>query len=197
MRIVIGTANRDKFREIERILRPADLGVELLFGGELSSQKPDETGKTFYENALIKAKFYSQLSGLPAVADDSGLVVYALDGAPGVFSSRYAGEGCTYEDNNRKLLRELIGVPAEQRGAKFVCTAVLYVPEDGDFVATGVLEGRIADAPRGVGGFGYDPVFQLPDGRTVAELSPEEKNRISHRAKAFSQMREIIKSILI
>ncbi len=192
LKIVIGTANKHKFEEIEKILRPSELNVELIFGGDIVPKKPDETGKDFYENALLKAKYYSQRSGLPALSDDSGLMVDVLNGAPGIFSARYAGEKCNYDDNNRKLLTMLDNIPENNRTAKFVCTAVLYLPDSRNFVATGVLEGKIAKIPRGTGGFGYDPVFELPDGRTVAEIPQEFKNQISHRAKAFLQMRGII-----
>ena len=191
-RIVIGTANRHKFAEIEKILCPEDIGVELFFGGDLVSESPLETGTDFLENALIKARFYCEHTEIPTIADDSGLMVEALQGAPGVFSARYAGQNCSYDDNNRKLLRQLERIPPDRRKAKFVCVAVLYLPDGRDFVATGTLEGKIATAPRGNGGFGYDPIFELPDGRTVAEISAVEKNQISHRAKAFMQMRGII-----
>ncbi len=188
----MGTSNRDKFAEIVEILRPDELGVELVFGGDLVDSPPPETGSDFLENATLKARFYSEASGLPAIADDSGLVVDALGGAPGVMSARYAGEGCSYEENNRKLLRKLSGVRGEDRRARFVCVAVLWMPDGKSFSTAGTLEGRIAESPRGSGGFGYDPIFELPDGRTVAQLSRAEKNRISHRAKAFVQMRGVL-----
>ncbi len=191
-KIVIGTANRHKFAEIEKILRPSELNLELIFGGDIVAEKPEETGKDFYENALLKAKYYSKHSELPAISDDSGLMVDALNGAPGIFSARYAGEGCDYDDNNRKLLTVLDNIPERKRSAKFVCTAVLYLPDGRDFMATGILEGKITKFPRGTSGFGYDPIFELPDGRTVAEIPQEFKNRISHRAKAFLQIRGII-----
>ncbi len=195
-KIVIGTGNRHKFEEIIKILMPETLDIELVFGGALTDIKPDETGETFFDNALLKAKYYSEISGLPAIADDSGLMVDALDGAPGIFSARYAGEGCTYEDNNRKLLDVLKVFPNDKRTARFVCTAVLYLPDGKHFVGEGILEGRIGSEPIGKGGFGYDPVFVLPDSRTVAQIQAEEKNRISHRAKAFMQIRGILAVVI-
>jgi XTP/dITP diphosphohydrolase len=196
-KIVIGTGNRHKFAEIADILMPAQIGVELLLGGDLVDRTPDETGKDFYENALLKARYYCEKTGYASIADDSGLMVEALDGAPGLFSARYSGEVCTYSDNNRKLLTQLADVPAEKRAAKFICTAILYLPDGRSFSAVGIIEGKIAFTPRGAGGFGYDPIFELPDGRTIAELPDGEKSRISHRAKAFSQMREIMVALKI
>jgi len=191
-KIVIGTANRHKFEEIIKILMPETLDIELIFGGALTDIKPEETGETFFDNALLKANFYSETSGLPTIADDSGLMVDALDGAPGIFSARYAGEGCTYEDNNRKLLDVMKAIPNEKRTARFICTAVLYLPDGKNFIGEGILEGRIGSEPIGKGGFGYDPVFIIPDSRTVAQIPADEKNRISHRAKAFMQIRGIL-----
>ena len=190
--IIIGTANRHKFEEIIKILNPEMLDIELLFGGDFVTEAPDETGSTFFDNALLKAKYYSEKTGKPTIADDSGLMVDALEGAPGIFSARYAGQNCTYGDNNKKLLDKLEDIPLDKRTARFVCTAVIYFPVGRSFTTEGILEGTITHSPRGSGGFGYDPVFELPDGRTVAEIPAEEKNQISHRAKAFLQMRGIL-----
>ena len=195
--IIIGTSNHHKFSEIEKILLPDEIGIKLVFGGDANSEPPEETGKDFFENAFIKAQFYSKITGLPAIADDSGLAVAALDGAPGIFSARYAGEGCTYADNNRKLLALLKDIPDNRRSAKFICTAVLYMPDGTNHSALGILEGRINHSPRGTGGFGYDPVFEIADGRTVAELPSDEKNLISHRAKSFMQMRGILTVLFV
>ena len=192
LKIVIGTANRHKFAEIEKILTPETLDIQLIFGGDIILQKPEETGSTFFENALLKAKFYSKASGLPAIADDSGLIVDALNGRPGIFSARYAGENCSYEDNNRKLLQELKKIPPQQRTARFVCVAVLFIDDENFFSAEGIIEGKIATEMRGDNGFGYDPIFELPDGRTMAQIPQKIKNKISHRAKAFLKMRKII-----
>ena len=190
--VILATSNKHKFFEIKNILLPEELGIELIFGGELVDGAPAETGSTFFENALIKARFYGQKTNMPSLADDSGLVVPALGGKPGIMSARFAGEGCTYEDNNRKLLKMMESLPDEMRGAKFVCVAVLWLPGGEVFSTKGELHGKITREPRGTGGFGYDPVFELPDGRTVAELSSQEKNAISHRAKAFKKMRKLI-----
>lgn len=191
-KVVLATSNKHKFFEIKNILLPEELDIELVFGGELVDSAPPETGSTFFENALIKASFYGQKVNMPSLADDSGLVVPALGGKPGIMSARFAGEGCTYEDNNRKLLKMMESLPDKMREAKFVCVAVLWLPYGEVFSTKGELHGKITREPRGTGGFGYDPVFELPDGRTVAELSPQEKNAISHRAKAFKKMRKLI-----
>jgi len=195
-KVILATSNKHKFFEIKNILLPEELGIELIFGGELVDSAPPETGSTFFENALIKARFYGQKTNMPSLADDSGLVVPALGGKPGIMSARFAGEGCTYEDNNRKLLKMMESLPDEMRGAKFVCVAVLWLPYGEVFSTKGELHGKITREPRGTGGFGYDPVFELPDGRTVAELSSQEKNAISHRAKAFEKMRKLIIEII-
>lgn len=196
MKIVIATNNKDKFREIIYIFSPENIGVDLVFGGTYGFDPPEESGRTFFENARIKAEFFCKNTSLPSLADDSGLEVEFLNGAPGIFSSRYAGPGCSYSDNNRKLLAQLKDVPDSQRKARFVCVAVLVLPDGRVFSAEGTVEGKVTMTPRGVGGFGYDPIFELPDGRTMAELSTDEKNRISHRSKAFSKMREIIKHLI-
>lgn len=193
MQIILATNNRHKFDEISKIFT---IGVDLIWGGITKIKPPEETGQTFFENARIKAEYFSRNTSLPALADDSGLEVEILNGAPGIFSARYAGPGCSYDDNNRKLLKELENIPDEQRGAKFVCVAVLAFPDGRIFSTEGVITGKIARRPRGTGGFGYDPIFELPDGRTMAELSQEEKNKISHRGKAFRKMQEIIRKII-
>ncbi|MCD6532368.1 RdgB/HAM1 family non-canonical purine NTP pyrophosphatase [bacterium] len=194
-KVVIATKNRHKFGEIRQIIQPESLGIELVMGGEITDA-PAETGKSFFENALIKAKHYSEASGLPAIADDSGLIVNFLGQEPGLYSARYAGENATYEDNNRKLLSRLEGFPPERRIAYFICVAVLYLPDGRYFVTSGLVNGKIAAQPRGEGGFGYDPIFELPDGRTMAQLSPEEKNRISHRGRAFRRIALFLKSAI-
>jgi XTP/dITP diphosphohydrolase len=152
-----------------------------------------EDGDTCEANAVKKACAIAEYTGLPAVADDTGLEVDALGGRPGVYAARYAGEGATYEDNCRKLLRELMGVPREQRTARFLTVAALALPSDGIRVVGGTLDGLIAEEASGTAGFGYDPVFLIPElGMTLAQLSADQKNRISHRAKAFTKMREIV-----
>ncbi|MBS3821540.1 MAG: RdgB/HAM1 family non-canonical purine NTP pyrophosphatase [Planctomycetes bacterium] len=192
-RIVIASGNPGKVREIADVL--AGLGVDAvgLCDLDLDVAEPDETGETFGENARDKARHYARATGQWCLADDSGLVVDALDGRPGVHSARYADERTAGEAgrdvidaaNNAKLLDELAGVPDERRTARFVCD--LALAGDGKILleAQGTVEGRIGHAPRGVNGFGYDPLFVLPHrGCTTAELPPEEKNAISHRGQA-------------
>jgi len=154
-----------------------------------------EDGDTCEANAIKKARVVSQATGLLAVADDTGLEVDALDGRPGVYAARYAGPQATYEDNCRKLLGEMAGVPLDRRTARFVTVAAVALPSQTVEVMTGRLEGLISERPAGARGFGYDPVFYVPElGRTLAELSSEEKNRISHRAKAFAQVRDLLQN---
>ena len=187
-KIVLATGNPGKVREIRRIL--GELGVEVVPQTELGVGDADETGSSFVANALIKARHASLMTGLPAIADDSGLVVDALDGRPGVYSARYSGAGATDESNIDKLLQELAGVPDEKRTAAFHCCAVYVSADDStSLVAEGRWPGRILAERRGTGGFGYDPVFYDPDcGRTAAELGPELKNALSHRGKALTAL---------
>jgi XTP/dITP diphosphohydrolase len=187
-RIVLATGNPGKAREIGELLAPA--GVEIVPQSEFGLESAAETASTFIENALLKARHAALGSGLPAIADDSGLVVDALGGAPGIHSARYAGGGGDAA-NMSKLLAALEGIPADGRGARFVCVAVLLRHPDDPLplVCEGRWEGAIASAPRGRGGFGYDPVFvPAGDARTAAELDPEEKNRLSHRGRAFAEL---------
>ena len=146
---------------------------------------------------MKKAVTIARATGMTAVADDTGLEVDALEGRPGPFAARYAGENATYEDNCRKLLQELDGVPSDRRGARFLTVAAIASPEGDVRTVQGVLEGAITEAGRGERGFGYDPIFAVPElGKTLAELTPEEKNRISHRAKAFIQIRQLLRNII-
>lgn len=193
-RLVLATDNAGKAREIAALLAPA--GLEVLSQASFGLSSADETGATFIENALLKARHAAAGSGLPAIADDSGLVVDALGGAPGIHSARYADDGSDAA-NVRKLLAELDGLPEDRRGARFVCVAVL-LRHPGDplpIVCEGRWEGRIATAPRGQQGFGYDPVF-VPAGerRSAAELPPGEKNRLSHRGRAFDALLERLRA---
>ena len=184
-KIVMASGNVGKLREIERIL--ADFEVEIVPQSEFGVNDADETGTTFVENALIKARHAVDATGLPAIADDSGLAVDALDGEPGVYSARYAGPDANDSSNNDKLLAALDGVPDEQRGAAFHCV-VCFVRPDGNepIIAEAQWRGRILRAPQGEGGFGYDPLFYVPEaGCSSAELAPAEKNRLSHRGKAL------------
>jgi len=192
--LLLASANQGKLRELRTIL--AGLPVELVGLTQAGLGDPpevEETGDTFLENARIKARAYAAWSGRAAVADDSGLEVDALGGAPGVRSARYAGEGAGDQANLDKLLAALAGVPPERRTARFRCAAVLVDPEGGEWHAEAAWEGRVLDAPRGTGGFGYDPVF-LPDGwdRTSAEVDQVTKDAASHRGKAFRALRPAI-----
>lgn len=185
MRIVLATSNTGKLRELGALLAP--FGVEVLSKGVFTTEEVAETGLTFVENALLKARYAAQASGLPAIADDSGLEVDALHGAPGIYSARYAGSRATDADNLEKLVRELHAVP-EPRTARYCCALVyLRWPEDPfPIICQASWSGCIARKPRGSGGFGYDPVFWLPDrAMMAAELSAEDKNRISHRGQAL------------
>lgn len=192
-RIVLATGNPGKVREIRRIL--GEFGVEIVPQTELGVGDADETGSSFVENALIKARHAADLTGLPAIADDSGLVVDALDGRPGVYSARYAGVRASDDDNIEKLLRELRGVPDDKRTAAFHCCAVYVSADDStSLVAEGCWQGRILGERRGSGGFGYDPVFFDPEcGRSAAELGPELKNARSHRGKALAALAEMLR----
>jgi XTP/dITP diphosphohydrolase len=190
-RLLVATHSEHKLRELRELLHPAraelvsldDLGVE----GD-----PIENGETFRTNAAIKARFGLGATGLPTLADDSGIEVDALGGAPGVRTRRYAGDQATDTDNNVKLLRALDGLPPERRGARYVCVLALARPDEPLLYTRGTCRGRIASGPRGTGGFGYDPIFEPsvepPGGRTFGLWSADEKNRISHRARAARRM---------
>jgi XTP/dITP diphosphohydrolase len=167
-----------------RILSPGELGL---------LEAPEETGSSFLENATLKARFYAGRSGRLTVADDSGLSVDALDGGPGLYSSRFGGEGASDAERNRLLLEKLAGVPAERRGARFTSAVAVARGDEIVFQAIESVEGRIADEARGSGGFGYDPLFFFPAyGRTFGEVPREMKDRVSHRGKAFARLREFL-----
>jgi XTP/dITP diphosphohydrolase len=194
--LVLATRNRHKIGELVALL--GNLGVTIRTLDEFPDA-PDvvEDGDTCEANAVKKARTIAEFTGLPAVADDTGLEVDALGGRPGVYAARYAGEDATYEDNCRKLLRELMGVPRGQRTARFLTVAAIALPSDGIRVAQGTLDGAIAEEASGTLGFGYDPVFLIPAlGKTLAQLSADQKNTISHRAKAFLKMREILGAVM-
>lgn len=187
-RLVLASANPHKVAEVRPLLATIDVdvvaAVDVVAGWDV-----EETGETLEENARLKARAATDRTGEAAAGDDTGLFVDALEGLPGVRSSRYAGPGATYADNVAKLLAALEGVPAQRRTARFRTVAVLTAPDGREIVFEGVLDGTILDAPRGEHGFGYDPVFLLPEiGRTLAELDLEEKNRWSHRALAFGDL---------
>jgi XTP/dITP diphosphohydrolase len=188
-KMVLASGNAGKAREIRAMLGDA---TEVVLQSELGVESVEETGTTFADNALLKARHAARVTGLPALADDSGLVVDALDGAPGVRSARYAGVDASDGDNNARLLRALDGVPADRRTARFVCVlAFVCDAEDPDpLLAEGTWEGRIADTPSGTNGFGYDPLFIDPEsGVTSAQLDPATKNARSHRGKALVELR--------
>ena len=190
--LVLATRNRNKVIELVALL--GDLGITIRTLDEFPDA-PDvvEDGDTCEANAVKKARAIAESTGLPVVADDTGLEVDALGGRPGVYAARYAGDDATYEDNCRKLLRELTGVPREQRTARFLTVAAIALPSDGIRVAQGTLEGVIAEEASGTLGFGYDPVFLIPElGKTLAQLPANQKNTISHRAKAFAKVREML-----
>ena len=191
--IVLATRNRHKGEELTALLGDLNIRIRTLADFP-EAPEVEEDGVTCEANAIKKATEIARATGLTAVADDTGLEVDALGGRPGVYAARYAGEGATYEDNCRKLIQELSGVPRERRTARFITVAAIAVPGEPAQVASGSLEGTITEAPAGSGGFGYDPVFYVPEvGATLAEISAEQKNRISHRAKAFLQAKELLR----
>lgn len=190
-RLVLASGNAGKLVELRAMLD--GLGFAIVPQRELGVDDVPETGTTFVENALIKARHAAQVTGLPALADDSGLIVDALGGAPGLYSARYAGSPTDDAANNAKLLQALGDLPEAQRTARFYAVIVLlrHADDPQPLIAEGVWEGRILDAPRGHHGFGYNPVFLDPaHGLTAAEMAPEQKNRISHRAQALLALRE-------
>ncbi|MGC8869766.1 MAG: RdgB/HAM1 family non-canonical purine NTP pyrophosphatase [Brevinematia bacterium] len=196
-KILIGTTNKSKIIEIKEILSQVLDNVEFLSLSDFPKVKePEEKGKTFFENSLIKAKYYYSIFKIPVLTDDSGLEVFALNGEPGVRSARYAGENPTQKDLINKLLRNLEG--KENREARFVCVAIFMFDKDKYIFAEGTVKGTIIYEPRGSYGFGYDPVF-LPEGydKTFAELGPEIKNKISHRRNAFISLALKIKELNI
>ena len=193
---VLASANPGKLRELAKLLEP--LGQTLRDMAYFELESPEETGLTFVENALIKARHASEKTGWPAIADDSGLVVDALNGAPGIYSARYAGVGASDDENLRKLLADLKDVPQAQRGASFFACVVYmrHAADPAPLICYGEWRGRILEAPRGAHGFGYDPVFAVPerDYRASAELAPEDKNSISHRGRALALLIEGLRS---
>lgn len=195
MKIVLATNNPKKRVELERILDGLD--VELVPMGELGLPSPVEDGDTFEANALIKARAAAAATGLPALADDSGLEVDALDGEPGVHSARWAGSDGDDAANNAKLVRQLADVPEDRRSARFVAVAALVAPDGTQETVRGTMEGRVRDRPSGAGGFGYDPYFVAEGNqRSNAELSAQEKDAISHRGVAFRGIRPHVVELL-
>ena len=193
--VIVATQNRGKVIEIKKVIK--GLGFQILSLNDFSGvPQLEEDGKSFLENALKKARFYSRYFGRLTLADDSGLEVDVLKGRPGVYSARYAGEGGSTQENNRKLLKEMEAIPLSKRGARFKCVLALVSPEGKEAVVEGSCRGRIGFKEVGKKGFGYDPLFVLPSyGKTMAQLSVEEKNRISHRGKALKKLRKIIEGL--
>ena len=188
MRVLLATTNKGKILELKRIL--GEQGIEVAGLNDLATTEEIETGSTFAENALLKARAFHKNSGMPTIADDSGLEVEALGGAPGIASARYGRAGATDAERTARLLAALKDVPSENRVAQFVCAAAI-VWKGGEQVFTEKAEGVVLQEPRGHNGFGYDPVFYYePLGKTFAELTPAEKSRVSHRGRAFSRLAE-------
>ena len=204
MKVVVATSNRHKFEEIIGIFKNelasrnliADrLPLKLISPRQIHVEFPwvDETGETLEENALLKSKTFAKHFNMPAIADDTGLFIDALDGRPGIFAARYAGEHSSYEDNNEKILIELQGVPLEKRTARFKTVVTLSFPDNrDDIVVDGTLDGHIALQYSGDSGFGYDPLFLIDEDKTLADLSSEEKNSISHRSIALKKIFDIL-----
>jgi len=194
MEVIVATRNRGKLREFRDALKGLNLRI---YGLNDFPDVPEveEDGDSFAENALKKARFYAAYFGKLTLADDSGLEVDGLKGRPGVHSARYAGGKASSQENNQKLLRELQGIPISKRGARFKCIVAIKSPDGKEAMAEGSCKGRIGFKEKGRKGFGYDPLFILPrEGKTMAELSLEEKNRVSHRGKALRKIRKIIKT---
>tara|TARA_B100000586_G_C19985863_1_gene374083 strand:- start:135 stop:725 length:591 start_codon:yes stop_codon:yes gene_type:complete len=195
MKIILATHNRDKEKELQNSLQGINVEICSLFDfpeiGDI-----EETGTTLLENSLLKARTVFDITGIPTIADDTGLEVDFLDGAPGVYSARYAGNNVSYQDNVNKLLIELDGVPREKRKAKFR-TVVTYIDKNDELWTEGHIDGIISESIIGDGGFGYDPIFFVPHiGKTFAELSSAEKNKISHRGIALQKLRKILINVL-
>ena len=195
MKIILATHNRDKEKELQKSLEGLNVKICSLFDfpniGEI-----EETGTTLLENSLLKARTVFDITGIPTIADDTGLEVDYLDGAPGVYSARYAGNNVSYQDNVDKLLIELDGVPHERRTARFR-TVITYIDKNEELWTEGYIDGFISETIIGDRGFGYDPVFFVPHkGKTFAELSSDEKNKISHRGIALQKLRKILINVL-
>lgn len=191
MKVIFATTNKGKAKEVKDLFK--NTGYEIFSLSDFGDKSDiEENGHTFEENAIIKAKYIYDKYKVPVIADDSGLLVEQLNGNPGVYSARYAGEKCSYADNNRKILYELVQFP-EPHIAKFVCTAVYYDGDSNIVISSDELTGIIINEFRGANGFGYDPIF-VPDSSelTLAEMSLEEKNKISHRSKAFNRLKEMM-----
>ena len=195
-RIIFATGNAGKMREIRMILE--DLGIPVVSMKEAGvTADIEENGKSFEENAIIKARAIMELTGEIVMADDSGLEIDYLDGAPGIYSERFMGEDTSYDIKNQALIDKLEGVPDEKRTARFACSIACALPDGRILTSYGAMEGIIGYAIKGTNGFGYDPIFYLPEcGCTSAEISPEKKNELSHRGKALRSMKEKLQEVL-
>ncbi len=192
-KVILASRNKGKIREIGAILSKCGMEVVSRDDAGIDTFEVEETGATFEENSYIKAKAIMDIAGVPTIADDSGIMVDALNGEPGVYSARFAGEDCTPLDNNIKMMELLKDVPDEERGAKFVSVITMLFPDGRELVARGEVKGRIIHEMKGENGFGYDPLF-VPDGYdcTFGEMDSEEKNRISHRAASLKKLEEML-----
>ncbi|WP_415904954.1 XTP/dITP diphosphatase [Neptuniibacter sp. QD48_55] len=196
-KIVLASGNKGKLKEFNQVL--ADLGVEVVPQSEFNVSDADETGLSFVENAILKARHAAEVTGLPALADDSGLEVDALQGAPGIYSARFSGEDATDAKNNELLLEKLEGIPSEQRSARFRCVLVFmrHANDPTPLICQGSWEGTILERASGSNGFGYDPLFWIPElEKASAELAPEQKNKLSHRGQAVQLLKQSIKPYL-
>ncbi len=194
-KLIFATGNKNKMIEIREILK--DCGYEIFSMKEAGIEADIvENGKTFEENAVIKATAISKIAGCLVLADDSGLEIDCLNKEPGIYSARYMGEDTSYDIKNNNLIERAEGVPDEKRTARFVCAIAAAFPDGRVITRTGTIEGRLAYEPKGENGFGYDPIFYVPEfGKTTAEMSPEEKNKISHRGKALRMMRQALEEL--
>ncbi len=196
MNFIIASNNEKKISELDRILYLLGISAKTSKQLGIELDEVEETGTTFEENAELKARSACEKTGMPAIADDSGLIVDALDGRPGVMSARYAGENASDEDNNAKLLAELCNIGTKDRSAHFVCVICCYFPNGEKIFAKGVCDGTIGYAPRGTNGFGYDPIFFTTGNKTFAELSETQKDMMSHRSKALRELFALLKNKL-